>query len=59
MIVCEVLCKMHITQLLVRLPLPNAAHTNPFVVGQSFGKLLALAAAMSKNYNLHHLIENV
>jgi hypothetical protein len=58
MVLCEDLCKMHITQLLVLLPLPNGAHTNSFVVEQSFAKLLALTAALSKNYNLRHLKEN-
>jgi hypothetical protein len=58
MILCEVLCKIHVTQLLVLLPLSNAEHTNSSVVGQSFAKLLALAATLNKNYNLGHLIEN-
>jgi len=58
MVLREVLCKIHFTQLLVLLSLPNAEHTNSFVVGQPFSKLLALAAAFSKNYNLGHLNEN-
>jgi len=48
MVLREVLCKIHFTQLLVLLSLPNAEHTNSFVVGQPFSKLLALAAAFSK-----------
>jgi hypothetical protein len=58
-VLCEILCKIHVTQLLLILPLPNAEHSNSFVVGQPFSKLLALAAAMSKNYNLGHLNENL
>jgi hypothetical protein len=58
MVLCEDLCKIHVTQLLVLLSLPNGEHTNSFVVGQPFAKLLALAAALSKNYNLGHLSEN-
>lgn len=56
---CEILCKIHITQLLLILPLPNAECTNSFVVEQPFSKLLTLAAASSKNYNLGHLNENL
>jgi hypothetical protein len=58
MVLCEVLCKIHVTQLLVLLPLPNAEHMNSFVAGQSCAKLLALALALSKNRNLGHLNEN-
>jgi hypothetical protein len=48
------LCKIHITQLLLILPLPDDEHTNSLVVGQSFSELLELAAVLSKCDNLDH-----